>query len=253
MPYREQQFANSEIYHVTLRAIDDNLIFKDIDDYYRGIFSIYEFNTARLVKIRERRKVRAQMKKALKETITVPTGVNDERDKIVEVLTFSLMPNHIHLLLKQLKDEGISNFMQKIGGGYGGYFNRKYNRKGHVFQNRFVSVHIEDDNQLKVVFVYIHANPISLIEPKWKEIGIQNPEKVIKFLENYKWSSYPDYIGKKNFPSVTEREFLSKVMNGPQGCKKFVENWIRYKGEIREFAELALEEAEEKEKHRSGR
>ncbi len=246
MPYRKQQFANGEIYHITLRAIDDNLIFKDIDDYYRGIFSIYELNTARLVKIRERRKVRNRIKKALKECVTVPTGVNDERDKIVEVLAFCLMPNHIHLLLKQLKDEGISKFMQKIGGGYGGYFNRKYNRKGHVFQNRFVSVHIKTDNQLKVVFVYIHTNPIALIEPKWKELGIKDSEKAIEFVENYKWSSYPDYIGKKNFPSVTEREFLSEIMDGPHGCKKFVENWVRYKGEIREFADLALEEAEER-------
>lgn len=93
--------------------------------------------------------------------------------------------------------------MMKFGAGYGGYFNRKYHRKGHVFQQRFSAVHIEGEEQLKTVFVYIHTNPISLIEPNWKEKGIEEPEKVIEFLENYKWSSYQDYIGKKNFPSVT--------------------------------------------------
>ena len=80
-----------------------------------------------------------------------------------------------------------------------------------------------------------------MIEPKWKEIGIKNPEKVIKFLEDYKWSSYPDYIGKKNFPSVTQRDFVLKIMGGKKGCKDFVEAWIKYKGEIRKFSELALE------------
>lgn len=55
MPYRYQPFANSEIYHIVTRGIDENLIFKDINDYYRGIFSIYEFNTIKPITIRERR------------------------------------------------------------------------------------------------------------------------------------------------------------------------------------------------------
>lgn len=243
MPYRKQQFANGEIYHIVVRRIGDNLLFKDIDDYYRGIFSIYEFNTTDLVTIRERRKVRAQIKRADKANSN-PTPVVDIRDLFVEILAFSFIPNHIHLLLKQLQDGGISRFMQKFGAGYSAYFKEKYNLqgKGHFFQGRFVSVHIETDDQLRTVFVYIHTNPIALIEPGWKEKGIKDPERVIKFLEEeHRWSSLFDYIGKKNFPSVTNREFLSEVMGGPQGCKKFVEDWVKYKGENREFANLALE------------
>lgn len=241
MPHRKQQFVNGEIYHIVLRGIDDNLIFKDINDYYRGIFSIYEFNTTKPITIRACREARAKIKKMLKETNRDPVSVIDQRDKLAEALTFCFMPNHIHLLIKQLRDRGITKFMTKFGAGYGGYFNRKYKRQGYVFQSRFSAVHIKDDNQLKTVFVYIHTNPISLKEPKWKEEGIKETEKIIKFLENYKWSGYPDYIGKKNFPSVTEREFVSKVMSGMQGCREFVESWVKYKGEIREFAELALE------------
>jgi len=67
---------------------------------------------------------------------------------------------------------------------------------------------------------------------------IKNTAKVITFLENYKWSSYPDYIGKQNFPSVTERKFILEVMGGEAGCKNFVENWIKYKGEARDFIEF---------------
>jgi len=237
MPYRKQQFVNEEIYHVVLRGIDDNLIFKNVDDYYRGIFSIYEFNTTNPITIRERRKARARLKKADRDRVSV----SDPRDKIVEVLAFCLMPNHIHLLLKQLKEEGITKFMLKFGAGYGGYFNRKYSRKGHVFQDRFSAVHVKNDEQLKTVFVYIHTNPISCVEPDWKEKGIKEPRKVIKFLENYKWSSYLDYIGKKNFPSVTEREFISEIMEGEESCRRFVEEWVRYKGEIKKFAHLSLE------------
>ncbi|MBU4480699.1 transposase [Patescibacteria group bacterium] len=251
MPYRKEQFVNGEIYHIIVKGVDGNAIFKDIDDHYRGIFSIYEFNNAKRVKIRERRKARLrlkeQMKKIAKEFQKIKTQINtgptsvDSRDKLVEVLTFCIMPNHLHLLVRQIKDGGIIKFMQKLGTGYGGYFNRKYGHQGYVTQKRFTAVHIKTEEQLKIVFVYIHTNSISLIEPKWKEIGIKDPEKAIKFVEEYKWSSYPDYIGKKNFPSVTERDFILKIMGGEQGCKDFVESWIRYKGKIREFADLALE------------
>ena len=152
------------------------------------------------------------------------------------------MPNHFHLLVRQLVVGGISKFMKKLNGGYGGYFNRKYRRKGYVFQDRFIAVHIKNEEQLKVVFVYVHTNPISLIEPKWKELGIKEPEKAIKFVEDYKWSSYPDYIGKKSFPSLTDRDFILKIMDGEEGCKNFVESWIKYKGRIKEYPNLALED-----------
>lgn len=244
MSYETRQFENGEIYHITIRRIGDELLFKDIDDYYRGIFSIYEFNTTEPVTIREQRRIRAQIKKA-EEIGRGRTAVIDKRDKLVEVLAFCFMPNHIHLLLKQLRDGGISKFMQKFGSGYSSYFKEKYNErgKGHFFQKRFSFVHIETEEQLKTVFVYIHTNPLALIDSNWKEKGIKNPERAIKFLnEEYRWSSYFDYIGKKNFPSVTEREFILEVMGGEQNCKKFVEEWIRYKGEIKKFADLALEE-----------
>lgn len=241
MPHRKQQFANNEIYHIALRGIDDNLIFKDTDDYYRGIFSIYEFNTEKPITIKDRRKARAALKKKFNQLSRSPASGIDERDKLVEILAFCFMPNHIHLLIKQFKNGGITKFMQKLGTGYGGYFNRKYNRRGYVFQDRFSAIHIKDDEQLKIVFVYIHTNPIALMEPNWKENGIKNPAKTIKFLESYKWLSYLDYIGKKNFPSVTERNFILEIMGKEKGCKKFVEHWVRYKGQIREFTELALE------------
>jgi len=239
MAYRKVEFINGEIYHVVLRAIDDNVIFKDRDDYYRGIFSLYEFNNTKPTTIRERRKEREEIKKLLKE---IPTQIADKREKLVNIFSFDFMPNHPHLLLLQIREGGITKFMRKFGSGYGGYFNRKYHRKGHVFQNKFLAVHVKNEDQLKNVFVYIHTNPISLVEPNWKEEGIRNPEEVIKFLENYKWSSYQDYIGKRNFPSVTDRDFIWKIMGGEKGCQEFVEYWIKYKGQIKEFPELSLEE-----------
>ena len=118
MPRREEQFSNGEIYHITTRAIDYNLIFKNTDDYYRGIFSIYEFNNTKPVSIKQRRIARKKFKmsiqniqNAIRDAIrdrvsdgsSVDLAEEDKRDKLVEIFAFCFMPNHVHLLVKQLK------------------------------------------------------------------------------------------------------------------------------------------------------
>jgi len=248
MPYRKEEFANGEIYHIILRAIDDNLIFKDVNDYYRGIFSIYEFNNVNPVTIQARRKTRIAFKNSLKKADRHPTSIQlpefvDDREKMIEILAFCFMPNHIHLLVRQLKDNGISRFMQKTGIGLGKYFNGKYERRGHVFQDAFGAVHIKNDNQFMAAVSYIFTNPIALIEPGWKEKGIKNHsvEEVVKFLEEYKWSSYKDCIEIKNFPTVTKRDFLLETMGKKEGLKEIVKDWIERKKDVAKYANLFLE------------
>jgi len=85
--------------------------------------------------------------------------------------------------------------------------------------------------------VYIHTNPVLLIEPKWKENGIKNFQKVKEFLEEYKWSSYQDYLGKKNFPSVIEKNFLLKVIGGEKEAQNLITDWLKFKKEVRELLE----------------
>lgn len=229
--------VNDEFYHIVYRAVGDTTIFKEESDSYRGIFCLYEFNNKDFVNIWKRRNERIAEKKRLGPT--QPTL--QVRDMFVEILAFCLMPNHIHLLLRQLKDNGISEFMQKVGTGYAVYFNKKYNRRGHLF-SRFKAVHIKTNDQLKNVFTYIHCNPLSLIEPNWKENGIKDPQKAVKFLEEeYKWSSFFDFLGKKNFPSVTTRDFLLKVMGGSSGCRQAIRDWIIYKNGLGDFSDVSLE------------
>ncbi len=245
MPRRKEQFITGDLYHIIARALDNNLIFKDENDYFRGIFSIYEFNNSKPVSIKERRKTRTRFKKVARARGSGSFEIieDDNREKMVEILVFSFMPNHIHLLVRQIKDGGISKFMQKIGGGYGMYFNKKYGRRGHVFQNEFKSVRIENDRQLIAVVNYIHANAISLVESNFKEEGIKNTEKVLEFLENkFRWSSLFDYLGKKNFESVTERSFILELLGDLEGCRNLLRDWISYKKVSQNNKELFLED-----------
>lgn len=234
MSKKRPPLVKGEIYHIVTRGVGDTAIFHNKDDHYRAIFSLYEFNDSKSVTIKDRRKIRLRAKKR---------GIQDfsaQRKLLVEILAFCLMPNHIHLLLRELRDGGIVKFIQKFGTGYAVYFNKKNSRKGHLF-GKFHAVPIKDDRQLQTVFVYIHANPISIVEPKWKELGIKSPKKVIKFLEDYKWSSYADYIGYKNFPSLTERSFLEKVMGGKEGCRDFLESWVQYKKKFPDWNKVSIE------------
>ena len=155
MPRQKTQLVNNEIYHICFRAVGDSVIFKDDNDYFRGIFSIYEFNNANFISILRRRRDRITEKKKEKLYALGERTASEERDCFVEILAFCFMPNHIHLLVRQLKDNGISRFMQKFGGGYALYFNNKYKRRGHLF-NQFKAIHINSNKQLKNVVTYIH-------------------------------------------------------------------------------------------------
>jgi len=233
MPYRKIKFDNGDIIHVMLRGIDGSAIFRDIDDYYRGIFSIYEFNNSNPVSIQKRREGRSRFKQGRGQASTFADGV-DVRDRFVDLLAFCFMPNHIHLLVKQIKEGGITNFISKIGTGLGGYINRKYKRRGHIFQSNFEAVKIETNEQLEVVFTYIHTNPISLIYKDWKiiKIGDTDWEKIIEFLNAYKWSSHSDYIGIKNFPSVITREFIINLFSDEKKYFDFIKDYILNKGQL---------------------
>jgi hypothetical protein len=143
------------------------------------------------------------------------------------------MPNHIHLLVRLLKDKGITDFMRKFGAGFVGYLNRKYNRKGPLF-SKYHAGYIASTEQLKIAFVYIHTNPVSLIESGWKDKGLYNFNKATDFLNNYRWSSYLDYLGRHNFPSVINQDFILSVFNSRSALGEFVNDWLRSKQKMTE-------------------
>ena len=233
MPIKRPPIINNEIYHIVMRGVEGRTIFFEEKDHFRFIHDLFEFNDEDDVLSTYRVNISG----------TVPDILERERKKrklLVEILAFCLMSNHFHLLLRQIKEQGISKFMRKLG-GYATYINKKYSREGHLYQGRFRAVHIKDEDQLKNGFVYIHTNPIELIEPGWKEEGIKNQKEAIQFLENYRWSSYLDYLGKKNFPSLTNRELLSNILGDKEGCQKFITSWILYKAEIKNLGPVVLE------------
>ncbi|MCK4354861.1 transposase [Candidatus Parcubacteria bacterium] len=241
MPVVRPPLVNGEIYHIVIHAVDPLKLFRDEKNYLRMVHDLFEFNNENPASWHYRQYYENRSRSIDKGFKKIK--VKEKRKLLVEILGFCLMPNHVHLLVRQVKDGGISKFMRKIGAGYGIYYNQKYQRKGHIFQGKYRIVHIRNEEQLKTVFVYIHTNPVALVFSKWKEQGIRIKDlnKVIKFLEDYRWSSYSDYLQIKNFPSLTSREFLFKIMGGVKGCREFVNDWLQCKKELADYKYITIE------------
>jgi len=215
--------ANEQYYHIYNRGVDKRQVFMDDGDKYRFLHDLWEFNDENAAPPFLRRASKNPIKTTGSETSddTVGGSTSNSKEPLVEIICFCLMPNHFHLLVKQLKDGGISLFMKKLGAGYTGYFNEKYERSGALFQGRFKTKHIDNDAYLTHLTKYIHLNPIDLCEPEWGKKGIQNPEMAKDFLKNYKWSSFKDYIGEKNYPSLIKNNLIMEMLGGELGYKKF--------------------------------
>ena len=211
------------IYHVLNRGVDKRKIFLDDQDYLRFIHDLFEFNDVDPVnnvfyRFHPQNKAVGQ---------PYFRGNQKRRELIVDILAFVLMPNHYHLLVRPRIEKGIPLFMKKLGGGYVQYFNQKHNRKGTLFESGYKSIRITNEAHFIHLPYYIHLNPLDLYMPEWRERKITSTRKAMKFLEEYRWSSFPDYIGKKNFPSVTSRNFLLKFFGGPQQYQKDTRRWLK--------------------------
>jgi len=98
--------------------------------------------------------------------------------------------------------------MKKLNGGYTKYFNERNSRVGALFQGRYKSIQIQNDAHFLYLPFYIHFNPLDLHGIKWRNGVLKKRGDTEKYLQSYRWSSHLDYLGIKNFPSVTQRNFL---------------------------------------------
>lgn len=234
---KNPKFVDGQIYHIYNRGVDKRKIFLDDSDHFRFTHDLFEFNDTEPAL-----NLHYKLPNYQSYEVSLRKIKNDRkpRELLVEILAFCLMPNHFHLLIKQKQDNGITDFMRKLGTGYTNYFNKKYNRVGSLFQGLFKAVLVNREPHFIHLPFYVHVNPLDLIAPEWRKGEIKNIKKIINFLESYRWSSFLDYIGKNNFPSVTQREFLLEFFGGPEQYKKDILNWLK-RGDIKEIKDLTLE------------
>ncbi|HUC89079.1 MAG TPA: transposase [Candidatus Paceibacterota bacterium] len=232
MSNRKIPIVDSEYYHIYNRGNSKQKIFLDKEDYEYFIKCLYCCNTYKNFIFREN---------IIKQNID---AFDFEREEtIVSIGAWVLMPNHFHIYIitghksdlwqsikRNENKNRISEFMRKISTAYAKYFNAKYNRTGGLFEGKFKSIYIKNDNQAKYLFSYIHLNPVKLIDSKWKEEGIKNIQKSLDFLSKYKWSSYLDYRDKTRINyKILDLNNFPKYFSNIKDFDKEIITWLKYK------------------------
>ena len=173
-------FSVGELYHIYNRGIEGRSLFVDEADRFRFLSGMKGFNNTKPIFNLQRYLAHKKGRACF------------DPEPIVDFVCYSLMPNHYHFIVRQVKDGGVSKFMQKLGTGYTMYFNKRYNRTGVLLQGAFKGKHITTDEYLLHSSRYIHLNALSLIQAEWIEEGVSDKGKALHFLKNYKWEEFDD-------------------------------------------------------------
>lgn len=213
--------VTEEYYHVFNRGVARNPVFLSKYDYEQAILALEYYSVieppVKLSRFKELPiDVRTDILRDLRKS-----------DKQVEIISFVLMPNHFHFLLRQVADQGISIFMSKFTNSFTRYFNTKHQRVGALFQGVFKAVHVETDEQLIHLSRYIHLNPIS---------SIVIPEKE---LFTYQWSSLPAYITGRS--SIVNTTPILSHFPSQDAYKQFVLDQVDYAKELEKIKHLQIE------------
>lgn len=165
MPRQSRKNSETGIYHVMLRGINRQNIFEDSDDYFKFI-------------------------KLLHQSVHPKDEKGLELPPLCLFYAYCLMPNHVHLLIRE-SQESIGSVIKRIAISYVSYFNRKYQRIGHLFQDRFRSEPVNDMEYFITLIRYIHQNPVAA--------------GMVSNVEDYVWSSWVEYTESKPclFPVCT--------------------------------------------------
>lgn len=206
---RNIPIVSGKYYHILGRGNNKQNIFRDRRDYIRFLFLILYFQSSKTF-INIGRMVDYYVKHSV-FNISGDVVNNIVKARYVELIGFTLMPNHYHLIIYNAKDDGISRYMQRVLNSYTKYFNTKYEQSGHLFQGPYKAVHIADDNQLSYLSAYIHRNPNELKEWKGKEI-------------EYPWSSYQDYVKENRWRELLENSIIIDKFDNGEDYKEFVQN-----------------------------
>ncbi len=149
MPREPRKISSTGIYHIILRSINQHIIFEEDADYQKMLFLLSDC----------------------------------KRTFDIDIYAYCLMDNHIHLLIRSSED-CLASFFQSLGTRFVRWYNTKYSRSGHLFQDRFYSIPVESKSQYLSTLVYIHNNPVK--------------SSICRFPSEYRWSSFNAFYGQKN-------------------------------------------------------
>lgn len=199
----QSSFSTGSFYHIINRGITNQNLFNNAWDYKRFILTLNYY-----IEEKPQQKLSLTTKEELDKILP-----NSPKKPLVGIMAYCLMPNHFHLLLKQVTRGGITAFMKNLQNSYTRYYNIKNKRIGTLYQGKFKAVLIEGDEQLLHVSRYIHLNPFAA--------------KIIDRPHQYSWSSYQHYLHNRS-NRICAPQLILEMIGSPRKYREFIENYADY-------------------------
>ena len=220
---RKEPLVTDGIYHVFNRSIAGFHIFNNNEEFLRmkQLMKYYQIkNELRFSDFIELKQVQEEGFNNYFNKILI------DKDKLIQIIAYSFMPTHIHLIVKQLSNDGISDYMGDFLNSYTRFFNTKYKRKGPLWESKFKNVLVKSDEQLLHLTRYLHLNSTTA--------------KLVDRPEDWEFSSYNEYLGKENeIRSICEFKDLLDIK--PSEYRKFVNDQISYQKELAKIKDLLID------------
>lgn len=204
------RFAQNEYYHIYNRGVESRDIFLNTADYKRFLNGLLAFNTDIPMTLRKAGKLE------LAEILSL--------SKLTSIISYALMKNHVHFLVRCNDENNLAKFLQKLFVGYTMYFNTKYQRKGVLFESGSKSKHISDHRYLARVVNYIHLNPLDYTMPEWRKHGIKSPTKAQQLLMDYPFSSIRGILKLKDDP-IIDINLINELFPNPKELLASMLDW----------------------------
>ncbi|MEK9167339.1 MAG: transposase [Patescibacteria group bacterium] len=215
---RKDSITTGEIYHIYTRSISGFEIFRTPTCYERLIEGLcYYSSSPKSTKLSDYLELSPESKLRVDSASgAVPS---------VKIIAYCVMPTHIHLVLKQLVEGGISSFMNNLLNSFARYFNISHNRRGPLWESRFKNVLVQSDEQLLHLTRYLHLNPVSA--------------DLIAVPDQWVYSSYCQYIGENTDKNICNWEGVLDIQ--PKEYRKFVSGRISYQRSLSKIKHLLIE------------
>ena len=210
--------------HIYNRGVKKMPIYRQKKDLRRLLFNLYYFNHDGRMPDNWKREI-----KITSDPVHFQwPDTWEEREPIVSILAFSIMPNHLHLMIKEIVEGGISRFMHRVSMAYSKYINEKYEESGALFQGAFKSRLVEEDADFRNLAVYVMVkNPFELY-PGGLQRAIENFDDAYERMASDPLSSLGEYSGIRP-SSIITKDLLGELFETPESFKDFARDTMLHR------------------------
>lgn len=208
-----KEFTTEAVYHIYNRGIEGTEVFRQSEDFEKLILLsrgyLDDYTPTPIKGYKDERPYLKKRRRAM--------NLKGE----VEVLAYCLMQDHFHLLLWQREKDGISKFMRRLMTAYGMYFNKKYGRRGSLFEGIYKAVAINPPEDVLAASRYIHLKPVARTVSRFGPLTTVTGSRP----EEYLYSTYRYYAGEETGWINLQR--ILDLAGGVKAYRSFVEDGPR--------------------------